>query len=316
MKNIIITGAGGLVATELASTLLAHRVGNLFLISTHVDTVESRYKEYKDYVKCFTLDTFAEYIASSDVVFDICIHTAFARSGRGDLIVSSLDFQRKLLSCFSAERLKTFVNISSQSVYGKMTEPMWKEDTPLEPDYLYAMGKYSSEVITELLLQNSGIKWANIRLCSVCENARFVRIFVQNAIEGLPIHLTAPNQGCSFIDVRDVAVALESLILHQDLIGDRHVFNLGSNLQNTIKSIALLVKEVGEEKYHVHEVVITEDASDNNVKIGMDASLFMKTFDWTPKYSMKDMVISLFEMLTNVNRDGCPTSFKLLYYGE
>lgn len=313
--KIIITGAGGLVAMELITNLLKNKENQLYLISTHVETIEDRYSECKSRVNCYTLDSFAEYIKSKNDVFDICIHTAFARSGRGDLIVSSLDFQRKLLSLFNADNLKTFINISSQSVYGKMTEPLWTEDTLLDPDYLYALGKYSSEVITELVLGNSGIRWANIRLCSVCENARFVRIFVQNAINGTPIHLTAPNQGCSFIDVRDVAAALETLILHPDLIGDRHVFNLGSNLQNTIKSIALLVKEVGEEKYNVPEVVITEDASDNNVKIGMDASLFMKTFDWTPKYSMKDMVISLFEMLTNVN-GGYPTSFKLVYYGK
>lgn len=315
MKNIIITGAGGLVATELATTLLANKVGNLYLISTHVDTIEQRYKDYKECVKCFTLDTFIEYVATSNVVFDICIHTAFARSGRGDLIVSSLDFQRKLLSCFSSDRLKAFVNISSQSVYGKMSEPMWSEETPLEPDYLYAMGKYSSEVITEILLQNSGINWANVRLCSVCENARFVRIFVQNALNGTPIHLTAPNQVCSFIDVRDVASALMALVRKSNVLESTHIYNLGANLSNTIKSIALLVKEVGESCYGTPEVVITEEESEKNPKVGMDATRFMNEFSWSPKYGMKDMVVSLFEMLTNVNGGGA-TAFKLVYYGK
>ena len=48
-----------------------------------------------------------------------------------------------------------FANISSQSVYGKMSEPLWAESTPVEPDYLYAMGKYSSEIITKLMLKES-----------------------------------------------------------------------------------------------------------------------------------------------------------------
>lgn len=304
MKNIVITGAGGLIATELSMVLLRNPEYRLFLISTHVDTIEKRYKDYKEYVKCFTLDSFIDYIDSSNVVFDICIHTAFARSGRGDLLVSSLEFQRKLLSCLNVERLKSFVNISSQSVYGKMSEPMWTEETPLDPDYLYAMGKYSSEVITEILLQNSGIRWANVRLCSVCENARFVRIFVQNAINGIPIHLTAPDQVCSFIDVRDVASALMSLIEKSESLETYHVFNLGANLTNTIKSIALLVKEVGENCYNTPEVVITEEESDNKTRIGMDTTRFMREFNWSPKYDMKGMIISLFEMLTNVNGGG------------
>lgn len=314
--KIIITGAGGLVATELITNLLKNNGNQLYLISTHVETIEDRYKGFGSQVKCFTLDTFADYIGVYNESFDICIHTAFARSGRGDLIVSSLDFQHRLLSLFNANNLGTFVNISSQSVYGKITEPLWTEDTLLDPDYLYAMGKYSSEVITELMLRDGGIRWANIRLCSVCENARFVKVFVQNAIDGKSIHLTAPEQGCSFIDVRDVAKALETVILNPVLLSERHIFNLGANLQDTIKSIALLVKEVGEEGYHTPEVVITEQASDNNVRIGMDASLFMKTFNWTPEYSMKDMVVSMFEMLTNINGGGYPTSFKLVYYGK
>ena len=302
--KIIITGAGGLVATELITNLLKDGRNQLFLISTHVETIEKRYCEYKSKIRCFTLDSFAKYVNDGNDVFDICIHTAFARSGRGDLIVSSLDFQRRLLSLFNANNLGTFINISSQSVYGKINEPLWTEDTPLDPDYLYAMGKYSSEVVTELMLGGGGIRWANIRMCSVCENARFVKVFVQNAIDGKPIHLTAPDQGCSFIDVRDVANALETLILNPVLIGDRHIFNLGANLQNTIKSVALLVKDVGEKHYNTPEVIITEESSDNNVNIGMDTSLFMRTFNWTPKYSMKDMVVSLFEMLTNVNGGG------------
>lgn len=304
MKNIIITGAGGLVATELTTELLSNGGGcNLFLISTHPDMIEMRYKKYMNYVRCFTLDTFAEYMLTSNVVFDICIHTAFSRSERGDLIISSLGFQRRLLSCLGADRLKAFVNISSQSVYGKLAEPLWTEDTPLEPASLYAIGKYSSELITELLLQNTGIRWANLRLSSICGNARFVRVFVQNAINGVPIRLTTPDQICSFIDVRDVATALMAIIRKSESLENNHIFNIGANLTNTIRSVALLVKEVGESYYHTPEVVITEEDSGKTVKIGMNATHFMEEFSWKPRYNMKDMIVSLFEMLKNTNNE-------------
>lgn len=300
MRHIVITGAGGLVATELICSLLKDRENKLYLISTHVNTIEERYKEHGNIVECFTLESFSEFCRNIHVTFDICIHTAFARSGRGDLIVSSLRFQRQLLSLFDVHSLGTFINISSQSVYGKKHEPLWTESTPLDPDYLYAMGKYTSEVITEQMLVNSGIRWANIRLCSVCENARFVKVFVQNAINGIPIHLTTPNQICSFVDVRDVASALTKVISSPDLLGDKHTFNLGANLLISIKTVASLVKEIGESQYGTPEVQITEDVSDNELKIGMDSHLFMEQFNWSPEYDMKDMVVSIFEMLTNV----------------
>lgn len=301
MKHIIITGAGGLVATQLTLHLLEKTDAQIYLLSTHIDKIQNRYRRYSHRIRCYTLSSFHNYAHSVDTVFDICIHAAFSRSSNGDMIVASLDYQRHLLEILKELEIKSFVNISSQSVYGKTFEPLWKEDTPLDPDYLYAMGKYSSEVITELMLDRTNISWTNIRLCSVCENVRFVRIFVQNAIEGKPIHLTTPDYQCSFIDARDVADALLAFIYASDKVALSHTYNLGANLVHSIRDIAEKVKFIGQNQYGIKEVVITEQKSDNYTRIGVDSSKFMKTFSWKPKYDMDDMVKSMFEMLINPN---------------
>lgn len=314
MKRIIITGASGLVATELTIHLLAETDACLYLLSTQPDKIKERY-ESSERIFCFTLSSFAQYIEQNreKVSFDVCIHTAFSRSANGNLIAESLHYQQELLAILKTTDLKVFANISSQSVYGKMSDPLWSENTPVEPDYLYAMGKYSSEIITKLMLEDVDIKWTNIRLCSVCENARFVRVFVQNAIEGKPIHLTAPNQQCSFIDVEDVAEALMKFIALADNVDLMEVYNLGANLVNTIGDIALRVKNIGETKYGLPFVIIIDSESDNPTRMGMDANLFMQTFSWKPQRDMNDMIIEIFEMLTNINEGGYPLSFKLVY---
>lgn len=306
MKRIIITGASGLVATELTIQLLSQTDAILYLLSTHIDNIQERYKAYKDRVFCFTLESFSLYAqeCKDKEAFDICIHTAFSRSAQGNLIVDSINYQQELIKLIKQIDVNTFVNISSQSVYGKMSEPLWTESTPLEPDYLYAMGKYTSEVVTKVMLESSNIKWTNIRLCSVFENARFIRVFVQNAIEGKPIILTAPDQQCSFIEVRDVAEGLLSLIKVADSVKIEHTYNLGANLVNTIRDIAWRVKSIGEEKYMLPSIVINESDSDNHIRIGMDASSFMESFQWTPKFNIDDMIIEMFEILMNVNGGG------------
>ena len=313
MKNIIITGAGGLVATELAIKLLTDTEANLYLLSTHVEKIAERYKDYPQRVNCYTLDEFSSYASAARIKFDICIHTAFSRSAKGGLIVESIEYQRALVALLKKLGIGIFVNISSQSVYGKATEPLWTEGTPLDPDYLYAMGKYFSEEVTKIMLEDSRIKWTNLRLCSVCENARFVRVFVQNAIEGKPIILTAPEQQCSFIEVQDVADALMAFIEKSDKIELKPMYNLGANLVDTIKGIAFRVKRIGEEQYGLNNVEIVEKSSDSNIRIGMDASLFMDTFGWSPRRNMDNMVIEMFEMLKNVNQGGYPISFKIVY---
>lgn len=297
MKHIIITGAGGLVATELTFSLLKQTDAHLYLLSTHISTINERYNDYKERVKCFTLQTFIDFSANTDIKYDYCIHTAFSRSANGNQIVESIVYQRTLLSALKRIELKVFINISSQSVYGKTTPPLWKEDSPIDPDYLYAMGKYFSEVLTQQILEESNIKWTNIRLCSVCENARFIRIFVQNSIEGKNIILTAPNQQCSFIHVQDVASGLMALIEKAEYIKLLPAYNLGANIVNTIGEVANMVKSIAIKKYHLKEIDIIEQADNNSDKIGMDSTLFMKTFMWKPTHDMENMIIDLFEML-------------------
>lgn len=313
MKHIIITGSSGLVATELAFVLLKRTDTHLYLLSTHVETICDRYKEYGDKVDCFTLQTFTDFVTETNLKYDYCIHTAFSRSSNGNCIVESINYQRELIALLKKQDVRVFVNISSQSVYGKTSTPLWKEDTPLDPDYLYALGKYFSEIVTRQMLEGSNIKWTNIRLCSVCENARFVRVFVQNAIDGNPILLTAPDQQCSFIDVQDVASALMAFMEKAESINLLPVYNLGANLVNTIGEVASMVKLIAEKKYGFKEINILEQVSNNHVRIGMDATLFMDTFAWRPLLSMEDMVVELYEMLLNVDGGGYPISFKIVY---
>ena len=314
MKKIIITGASGLVATELTLLLLSKTEAQLYLLSTRPDNIVERYKQYPDRVYCFTLESFSHLVRQKqgDMSFDICIHTAFARSNDGHLIAQSLEYQQELISILKDTTLKVFINISAQSVDGKFSESLWTEAVPVAPDYLYAMGKYTSEIITKQMLGSTDIRWTNIRLCSVCENARFVRIFVLNALEGKPIHLTAPDQHCSFIDVRDVAEGLLCLINCLDSAELDPVYNLGANLVCSIRNVAFKVKEIGEKLYNLPPITITESESDNHTRIGMSANLFMQTFGWTHRYTLDDMVVSMFNMLTKNEEKEYPQSFQYI----
>ena len=303
VKNIIITGASGLVATQLTLDLLNNTNHFLYLVSTNPTALKDRYAGFSKRIKCCTLDSFCDYAKASGERFDACVNAGFARSSFGRPLVDSLEFTYRLVTLIKELGVGKFINISSQSVYGKETEPLWTEQTPLDPDYMYALGKYNTELITRIVLSDSNVKWTNIRLSSVCENARFMNVFVKNALSGSPIHLTAGNQICSFIDVRDVSTALIKVI-ESDSIHFAEAYNLGTAEMFSIREIAEKVKQIGDTMYGT-SVVITEEANDNHIKIGMDNSLFKKTFNWEPSYSMDDMIISLFEMETNVNGGDC-----------
>ncbi|MBR5323650.1 MAG: SDR family oxidoreductase [Muribaculaceae bacterium] len=296
MKNIIITGASGLVATELITKLLHNTDYQLYLLSTNTNTLINRYNKYKHKVKIFTLEEFHNYIIqyNKNYDFDICIHTAFSRSSDGNLITKSLDYQKELLNILKGIKIKSFINISSQSVYGKKSTPLWSEQTDTDPDYIYAMGKYASELLTELSFKDTNINWTNIRLSSICENARFVSVFVDKAINKETIQVTAPNQYVSFIDIRDVASALIKIINNADKIKFKNVYNLGTNKINSIGEIAQITKMIGIKNHNIQDINIVEYESENYTKVGVNSTLFMNTFNWIPQYNIEDMINSLY----------------------
>lgn len=299
-KTVLITGATGLVATELTARLLSNTGYNIILVSRSPQKIKERPYWDAQRMKSVTLP---ELIHVENVTHaDVCINTAFARSSVGKEIAESLDYLRYLCHWVRTSGLTRFINISSQSIYGNDYTPGIKESGDPAPGYMYALGKYASELICQEILANTPIEISNVRLSSVCENARFLKVFVQNALENRPISVTAPYQTVSFIDVRDVAAGLEAMIRSNHPV--KGTYNLGSGKWYTISEIAELVKHTGENIYGIKNVHIKTQDNSTGTSIGMDISKFSREFDFTPQFSIKKMIESLFEMLTNINGGG------------
>ena len=310
MRNIIITGAGGMVATELAFNLLKCEDISLYLLSTDPQRLEPRYEDRRR-VRCFSLEDFSSFAGQRNLEFDALIHTAFARSEDGKSLMSSLEYQKSVLELVLNYHIHSFVNISSQGVYGMKNPPLWNEDSPVTPESMYALAKSASEVITEAALnQKSDVNYTSIRLSSVCENARFLSIFVKNALAGISIKVFGGSQKCSFIDVRDAAEALTALIDSASEVKFAPVYNLGTGKMHSVQELAEIVKKVGTERYGL-DVKLEQVPSDLSYEVGMDSGRFMETFSWSPRMSIEDMVISLFEL--HLGGGNLPISFTFVH---
>lgn len=307
--NILITGATGLVATEYINLLLNTTDHRLILLSRTPEKTKDRYQAFSNRIVTTTLEDLIEDTDSLHV--DVCIHTAFARSSKGIDVSKSLLYLCKLADWIKTSGCFRFINISSQSVYGSNYTPYATETEVCNPDYMYALGKYSSELLCNEIFKGCNVQLLNIRLASVVENARFMKVFVENAISGNPIKVVAPQQIVSFIDVRDVASALKKTTEFKGIVSGE--FNLGTSQCYTIKYVAEMVKSLAQSRYSISDVNIIIEDNGNDLKVGMDSSKFQNIFDWSPEFSLSDMISSLFEMLTNVNEGGYPISFRIVY---
>ena len=289
-KNIVITGASGLVATELTHLLMTDTDEYvIYAVSTHPEKLRERYMEEKS-VCCLDLDGLAD---MHNIKIDVVVHCAFARSKEPGELAKALQYTSALLRTVKGLRPSLFVNISSQGVYGQSNKPLWTEQTPPAPRYLYALAKFSTEEMTALALEQTSIRFTNIRLSSVCENARFMNIFAKNALSGTPIKVLGGSQQCSFVDVRDVASALKCVIDKAYKLTDlQPVYNLGSGLCRTILELAQDTKRIVESEMG-KEVTIDLQPSDLRLEAGMNITLFCNTFGWHPEMGYDDMIRSL-----------------------
>ena len=308
--NVIITGASGLVATELIHLLLSEKESyKIYAVSTRPELLKERYKDNASVV-CLSLQGLGKHAGTQ---FGAIVHCAFARSKDAGQIAASLQFTEYLLRLTKTLRPDVFVNISSQSVYGQSNPLLWTEQTPPAPDYLYALGKYATELLTTAALRDTGIKYTNIRVSSVCENARFLNVFARNALMGEPINVLGGTQSCSFIDVRDVVMALKKVIDKSPSMELRQVYNLGTGTTRTILELAEDVKRIAETELGL-PVTINVLPSDLRQEVGMDISLFRDTFGWSARYGYDDMARSLL-VLNGANCGGgkMPVSFRIVY---
>jgi len=297
--KIIISGGSGLVATELTINLMKYTDYSICLLSRNPISLIERYKDNADRVQCLHNDMLDEIPVEENVII---VHTAFARNSQGEAIAESLRFTQKIASWSKRIWALAFINISSQSIYGDDYNPGIKEDGICNPSYLYAMGKYASEIICQSVLERTRTRSITIRLSSVCENARFIRVFIQNALQGKPINLTAPDQTVSFIDVRDVADALLSVI--KNITIAEGCYNLGSGKWYSIKTVAEKIALIGESNYGIDNVTVNINDSGKRTQSGMSIEKFSTTFGWNPKRSIESMIESIYNMLTNVNGGG------------
>lgn len=296
--NIIITGATGLIASNLTKNLLANTDYHLILVSREPKRIRQSFAGKENRISAITIDELAGQAATGLLEHaDVCVHTAFSRSKNDRQLAESLEYTRIICHICKKLNVSKFINLSSQSVYGNDYPLGITEEYPCAPSYMYALGKYCAELICETTFENTNVNVYNIRLASVAEIARFFYKFIINIMAGTEITVTAPHQTVSFIDPRDVVGALTSVI--ESKHAESGCYNLGTGLWYDISTVAGIVKRIGTEKFGIKGIKISETDNGTTTGVGMNVNKFKQTFNWEPLYSFDDMVIAAYNLIMN-----------------
>ena len=279
MKNILVSGAGGFLGSELVGHLLQDIDVHLFALSRQKEKLARRFESYPNF----------ELVAGFPVGIDLFINCIFPANANGMQLASGLDFIAELYKKANEQAVGAVINISSQSVYSQSKEDPATEETPLDLGTKYAVGKYAVEKLTNAIFCN--VPHSNLRMASLIgpdSDGRISNRFIKQVIAGKNLHIVADSQSFGFLDVRDAAggIAKYALIKPEKW---EEVLNLSSGRSYSLRDVAECVVNVGKEFGFHASVIIGEETGDIRNSM-LDGSKFDKLLDWKAEIPMEQTI--------------------------
>lgn len=288
VKKVLVTGASGYLAWELIHQLSSTGKWEIFAMSRNIEDTIPLYRNVK-----VTFVSNAEVLKRQFSLREIsCIvHTAFCRESKGNHLVNSLEFTEELAFLAGKEKVECFLNMSSQSVYGAKNRIPPKEDTPMNPDYLYSMAKCASEILLNSVSRDFDTIFVNVRLASLIGPSYFIPKnilykFMRAALAEEKFHVIGGTQQFSFLDVRDASAAIVRLM---ELGNWRLIYNLGPSSRIKILDMADLVCEKVKMMTGMRTGYLFTP-SDEKLIAGLDSEMLYRDLGWKPEYSFANTV--------------------------
>ena len=162
-----------------------------------------------------------------------------------------------LLESARKNNLSTFLQVSTDEVYGSISEGSWDEDFPLQPNSPYAASKASADLISQAYYRTYGM---DVRIPRCSNNygpyqypEKVIPLFITNLIKGKKVPLY--GQGLNIRDwlhVTDHCRGIH-LVLTKGKSGD--VFNIGGGRElSNIDLTRIILQAIGASEESIERV--------------------------------------------------------------
>ncbi len=284
MKRIAISGAGGFLGRHILNEII--ETSHIVYALTSKPSEIGRELKDEERVIFIHKDKYAD-VPWEEI--DVLINCAFPRNTDGTMMADGLNYIKNLLTFAVEHGVKSVINISSQSVYSQKRKEAATEETPLDLETKYAVGKYATELLTSTICKQ--VPYSNIRLASLIGigfEQRVVNKLVRQAFESKEVYIKVGNQKFGFLDVRDAVEGILKFALSESKLWQKE-YNFGAEQIYTLDDIADVVSKVVE-RYSVHKIDIHRESSNDELNSELDSKMFYEQCKWKPKYTLENSV--------------------------
>jgi len=271
--NILLTGAGGFIGSHLHKELNSeHKVFQVFHPSdyiegknsfsvnlTNVSAVNKLIKDLSKQQKIDAIIHLASAMASSDKIDDVRL------LNENILIIDNV------INIAKSVKPKIFINFSSMAVYPNISGTFSEDSLPTpqkNPDCIYGLSKYCSEVMIDFLLRNENISIVHLRISQVhgkgMRTDRIIPVMLKELKDTNTITVYGDGERTSnFINVDKLVKEVE-FFLQEDISG---IYNVGDRNISFLELAQELIDKYGDENS-----TINKEPQGNKEKFILDIS--------------------------------------------
>jgi dTDP-glucose 4,6-dehydratase len=228
-----------------------------------------------------------------DVVINFAAESHVDRSiaGAKDFVVTNVLGVQTLLDAVKNSSVQTFIQISTDEVYGSIAKGSWPETDPLLPNSPYAASKAAGDLLARSYQKTHGM---DIRITRCSNNygpnqfpEKVIPLFVTNLIEGkkIPVYGTGMNIR-DWLHVDDHCSGIYKALM-KGKAGE--IYNIGGGLELT--NLELTKQILRAMNRTESEIEYVQDRKGHDLRYSVDWSKAQKEISYSPHVNFAEGIL-------------------------
>lgn len=242
-----------------------------------------------------------ELMKTVDVVVHFAAESHVDRSiaGSREFIMTNVVGTHTLLEAARLSKIQKFVHVSTDEVYGSISEGSWDEDCPLLPNSPYSASKASSDLLVRSYSKTHNLN-VNITRCSNNYGPyqfpeKVIPLFISNLMDGKKVPLY--GNGLNVRDWLHVDDHCHGIYLVMESGKPGEIYNIGGGTELTNKELTeLLLRASGADWTSVEQV---EDRKGHDLRYSVDISKISKELGYQPQVDFESGLRDTIEWYKN-----------------
>ena len=301
--KILVTGGAGFIGSNFVRMALTDKFPNfnvdeivvLDLLTYAGDeenlapiATDKRYKFVKGDIR--DLELAKKLMGQTDCVVHFAAESHVDRSieGGSEFVSTNVMGTQVLLDAARNSNIKRFLHVSTDEVYGSISEGSWPEDHPLLPNSPYSASKAGSDLLVRAYNRTHKLDTVITRCSNNYGQYQFpekvMPLFITNIIEGKKVPLY--GNGLNVRDWLHVDDHCRGIALALTKGRSGEVYNIGGGTELTnVELTHKILKAMGVGKEFIQPV---EDRKGHDLRYSVDISKINKELGYSPQVNFED----------------------------